>query len=71
MLLAGCSDDELTEPMSFRPSQVLAENQAPKQQARRAMQLMVRHLESGAPFPPTLLFDNIHLITYENVTRYQ
>jgi ribose transport system substrate-binding protein len=25
--------------------------QAPKQQARRAMQLMVRHLESGVPFP--------------------
>ena len=45
--------------------------QAPKQQARRAMQLMVRHLESGVPFPPTLLFDSIHLITNENVTRYQ
>lgn len=46
-------------------------DQAPKQQARRAMQLMVRHLESGVSFPPTLLFDSIHLITIENVTDYQ
>jgi len=45
--------------------------QAPKQQARRAVQLMVRHLQSGALFPPALLFDTIHLITAENVTDYQ
>lgn len=45
--------------------------QAPQQQARRAVQLMIRHLQSGVLFPPTLLFDSIHLITAENVTDYQ
>lgn len=46
-------------------------DQAPTQQARRAMHLMVRHLESGVSFPPMLLFDSIHLITAENVLYYQ
>lgn len=46
-------------------------DQAPTQQARRAMHLMVRHLESGVSFPPVLLFDSIHLITAENVLYYQ
>jgi ribose transport system substrate-binding protein len=46
-------------------------DQAPTQQARRAMHLMVRHLESGVSFPPVLLFDSIHLITAENVFYYQ
>ncbi|GGO84508.1 hypothetical protein GCM10011348_30930 [Marinobacterium nitratireducens] len=45
--------------------------QAPKQQARRAVQLMVRHLQSGVLFPPALLYDSIHLITSENVADYQ
>lgn len=45
--------------------------QQPELQAFSAVQLMVRHLESGASFPPVQLWDNIHLITAENVVQFQ
>jgi ribose transport system substrate-binding protein len=46
-------------------------DQQPELQARSAMQLMVRHLESGAAFPPVQLWDRIQLITAENVVQFQ
>nr|WP_082708415.1 sugar ABC transporter substrate-binding protein [Marinobacterium profundum] len=45
-------------------------DQVPKLQARRAVQLMVRHLETGEPFPATLLWSNLRLVTAENVTDF-
>jgi ribose transport system substrate-binding protein len=46
-------------------------DQQPELLARSAMQLMVRHLESGTSFPPIRLWDNIQLITTENVVNFQ
>lgn len=46
-------------------------DQLPKQQARHAVELMVRHLESGTEFPPTQLWSDIRLITAENVIEFQ
>lgn len=45
--------------------------QAPKLLARRAVQLMVRHLETGETFPPTQLWNDIRLVTAENVVQFQ
>ncbi|GGA04245.1 hypothetical protein CYANOKiyG1_16580 [Okeania sp. KiyG1] len=41
-------------------------NQAPKQQARLAIQLMIRHLENGETFPNIILLPNTEVITSEN-----
>ncbi|NEO51968.1 MAG: sugar ABC transporter substrate-binding protein [Okeania sp. SIO3B5] len=41
-------------------------NQVPKQQARLAIQLMIRHLENGETFPNVILLPNTEVITSEN-----
>ncbi len=46
-------------------------DQVPKRQARRAVQLMVRHLETGEPFPQMLLWSHLRLVTGENVRDFQ
>lgn len=45
-------------------------DQVPKRQARRAVQLMVRHLETGEPLPATLLWSDLRLVTVENVQEF-
>ena len=43
-------------------------DQLPSQQARLAIQLAVRHLESGETFPPIVVLPEISLIDEENVS---
>jgi ribose transport system substrate-binding protein len=45
-------------------------DQAPAKQARLAVQLLVRHLEKGETFPPTIFLSEIPLVTQENVGDY-
>ena len=45
-------------------------DQAPGKQARLAVQLLVRHLEKGEKFPPTIFLSEIPLVTKENVGDY-
>jgi ribose transport system substrate-binding protein len=45
-------------------------DQAPGKQARLAVQLLVRHLEKGEKFPPTIFLSDIPLVTQENVGDY-
>ena len=42
-------------------------HQAPGQQARLAIQLLLRHLETGESFPPVIYLPEIPLVTKENV----
>jgi ribose transport system substrate-binding protein len=45
-------------------------DQAPAKQAYLAVQLLVRHLEKGEKFPPTIFLSEIPLVTRENVEDY-
>jgi ribose transport system substrate-binding protein len=45
-------------------------DQAPGKQARLAVQLLVRHLERGEKFPPTIYLPETPLVTKENVGGY-
>ncbi|HXH03686.1 MAG TPA: sugar ABC transporter substrate-binding protein [Candidatus Competibacteraceae bacterium] len=45
-------------------------DQVPERLARLAVQLMVRHLETGETFPQTLLWSDIQLITQDNIARF-
>ena len=45
-------------------------DQAPAKQARLAVQLLIRHLETGETFPPIILLPDIPLVTKENVADY-
>ncbi|MBN1936088.1 MAG: sugar ABC transporter substrate-binding protein [Anaerolineae bacterium] len=46
-------------------------DQSPGKQARLAVQLLLRHLETGETFPPIILMPDISLVTQENVQNYQ
>jgi ribose transport system substrate-binding protein len=45
-------------------------DQSPDQQARLAIQLLIRHLETGETFPPIIFMPDIPLVTQENVGDY-
>lgn len=45
-------------------------DQVPGLQARAAVQMMVRHLETGETFPPQVLIPDVKLITQSNVDDY-
>ena len=45
-------------------------DQAPAKQARLAVQLLIRHLETGETFPPIIFLPDIPLVTKENVADY-
>jgi len=45
-------------------------DQLPKTQARLAVQLMLRHLETGETFPPQVMISDIALITQGNIDDY-
>ena len=45
-------------------------DQAPGDQARLAVQLLIRHLETGETFPPIISLPRIPLVTEENVDAY-
>lgn len=45
-------------------------NQAPKQQARLAIQLMIRHLQKGEIYPNIVLLQDIEMVTPENLENY-
>jgi len=41
-------------------------DQSPGEQSRLAIQLLIRHLETGDKFPPIVYLPKIHLVTFEN-----
>ena len=45
-------------------------DQAPGDQARLAIQLLIRHLETGKTFPPLVYLNKTPLVTKENVGNY-
>lgn len=45
-------------------------NQAPKQQARLAIQLMIRHLQKGEIYPNIVLLQDLEMVTSENLGNY-
>jgi len=45
-------------------------DQEPGEQARLAIQLLIRHLETGETFPPIIFLPNISLVARENVDGY-
>jgi ribose transport system substrate-binding protein len=56
---------------AVRTGQIAATvDQAPDQQARLAVQVLVRHLETGENFPPVVYLRGASLVTVENVASY-
>lgn len=45
-------------------------DQAPGEQTRLAIQVLIKHLETGETFPPVIFLPNIPLVTQENVETY-
>lgn len=45
-------------------------DQAPDEQARLAIQVLIKHLETGETFPPIIFLPQIPLVTQENVNIY-
>ena len=45
-------------------------DQSPDQQARLAIQLLIRHLETGETFPSIIFMPDVPLVTRENVENY-
>lgn len=45
-------------------------DQVPDRQARQAVQLMIRHLEKGETFPPALPWQDITMITQQNIDQF-
>ena len=45
-------------------------DQAPGEQARLAIQVLIKHLETGETFPPVIFLPNIPLVSKENVETY-
>jgi len=46
-------------------------DQAPGEQVRLAIQLLIKHLETGEEFPPIIFLPRIPLVTAENVAEYR
>jgi ribose transport system substrate-binding protein len=45
-------------------------DQVPDKQARQAVQLMVQHLENGTTFPPRIPWQDITMVTQENIDEF-
>ena len=43
---------------------------APGNMVRLSIQLLIRHLETGETFPPTVFFSKTPLVTMENIDLY-
>jgi ribose transport system substrate-binding protein len=55
----------------IRTGQIAATvDQAPGEQARLAVQLLIRHLETGETFPPIVSLPKIQLVTRKNIGNY-